>query len=155
MFAILIHLETIVMAPHKFRGHSGCLLGFDFCCCCELLSVCDVLCFIYDSAIMVLYMMNRLYLSSLCFVFSFSFLFFLVELKCRLSIRIFMSSTTTGAYLVSCYSGNKNNGLFCWILICLLPKFLGTAFAFINFLLIQAIDRSPSAVRVLFGPINL
>jgi len=66
-----------------------------------------------------------------------------------------MSSTTTGAYLVSCYSGNKNNGLFCWILICLLPKFLGTAFAYINFLLIQAIDRSPSAVRVLFGPFNL
>lgn len=42
VFAILIHLETIVTAPHKFRDHSGCLLGFDFCSC-ELLSVCDVL----------------------------------------------------------------------------------------------------------------
>ncbi|WJX82335.1 Serine/threonine-protein kinase AtPK2/AtPK19 [Trifolium repens] len=74
-----------------------------------------------------------------------------------------MSSTTTGAYLVSCNSGNKNNSLFCWILICLLPKFLGTAFAYINFLLIHAIDRSPSAVRVLenfdfsdvFGPLTV
>ncbi|KAK7294884.1 hypothetical protein RJT34_17783 [Clitoria ternatea] len=63
---------------------------------------------------------------------------------------IFMSSTITGAYFVSCDSGNNNcdNLLFCWILLCLLPKFLGTPFAYINFLLIQAIDRSPSAVAV-------
>ncbi|TKY65659.1 hypothetical protein E2542_SST08519 [Spatholobus suberectus] len=68
-----------------------------------------------------------------------------------------MSSTTTGAYFVSCVSGNKNNDLFCWVLLCLLPKFLGTPFAYINFLLIQAIDRSPSAVGVLgnFGVVNL
>ncbi|KAK7340063.1 hypothetical protein VNO77_20755 [Canavalia gladiata] len=72
---------------------------------------------------------------------------------------IFMSSTITGEYFVSCDSGNKNNNnnLFCWILLCLLPKFLGTPFAYINFLLIQAIDRSPSAVGVLgsFGVVNL
>lgn len=68
-----------------------------------------------------------------------------------------MSSATTGAYFVSCVSGNKNDDLFCWVLLCLLPKFLGTPFAYINFLLIQAIDRSPSAVEVLgnFGVVNL
>lgn len=68
-----------------------------------------------------------------------------------------MSSATTGAYFVSCVSGNKNDDLFCSVLLCLLPKFLGTPFAFINFLLIQAIDRSPSAVGVLgnFGVVNL
>ncbi|QCE12120.1 non-specific serine/threonine protein kinase [Vigna unguiculata] len=60
-----------------------------------------------------------------------------------------MSSATTGAYFVSCVSGNKNNDLLCWVLLFLLPKFLGTPFAYINFLLIQAIDRSPSAVGVL------
>ncbi|KAG2406208.1 uncharacterized protein HKW66_Vig0054640 [Vigna angularis] len=59
-----------------------------------------------------------------------------------------MSSATTGAYFVSCVSGNKND-LLCWVLLFLLPKFLGTPFAYINFLLIQAIDRSPSAVGVL------
>ena len=70
---------------------------------------------------------------------------------------IFMSSTNTGAYFVSCDSGNKNSLLFCWILLCLLPKFLGTPFAYINFLLIQAVDRSESAVGVLgnLGVINL
>ncbi|KAF7825405.1 serine/threonine-protein kinase AtPK2/AtPK19-like [Senna tora] len=55
-----------------------------------------------------------------------------------------MNSTTAGSYSVSCVSGNKNC-LFCWILLSLLPKYLGTPFARINFLLIQAIDRSPSA----------
>ncbi|KAK4268390.1 hypothetical protein QN277_025056 [Acacia crassicarpa] len=59
---------------------------------------------------------------------------------------IFMSSTTTGPFSVSCAAGNKNS-LFCWILLSLLPKYLGTPFARFNFLLIQAIDRSPSAVK--------
>ncbi|KAI9108135.1 hypothetical protein K1719_021008 [Acacia pycnantha] len=64
----------------------------------------------------------------------------------QISNWIFMSSTTTGPYSVSCASGNKNN-LFCWILLSLLPKYLGTPFARFNFLLIQAIDRSPSALK--------
>lgn len=34
VFAMLIHLKTIVMAPHIFRDYNGCLIGFDFCCCC-------------------------------------------------------------------------------------------------------------------------
>lgn len=68
-----------------------------------------------------------------------------------------MSSATTGAYFVSCVAGNKNNDLLCWVLLFLLPKFLGTPFAYINFLLIQAIDRSPTAVGVLgnFGVVHL
>ncbi|KAI4353566.1 hypothetical protein L6164_002505 [Bauhinia variegata] len=68
---------------------------------------------------------------------------------------IFMNSKAIGASLVSCVSGNKNN--LSWILLCLLPKYLGTPFAYANFLLIQAVDRSPSAVGVLgnFGVINL
>ncbi|RYQ83546.1 hypothetical protein Ahy_B10g102271 isoform C [Arachis hypogaea] len=70
---------------------------------------------------------------------------------------IFMSSTTTGAFFVSCDSGNNNSLLFCWILLSLLPKFLGTPFAYINFLLIQAVDRKESAVGFLgnFGVISL
>ncbi|KAL2330521.1 hypothetical protein Fmac_018102 [Flemingia macrophylla] len=70
---------------------------------------------------------------------------------------IFMSSTTNGGHFVSCVSENKNNDLFCWVLLCLLPKFLGTPCAFINFLLIQAIDRNQSAVGVLgnAGVVNL
>ncbi|KAJ6913408.1 hypothetical protein NC651_015810 [Populus alba x Populus x berolinensis] len=61
---------------------------------------------------------------------------------------IFMNSSTTGASTVSCKSGNKNNFFF-WILFCLLPKFLGTPIAYVNFLLIKATDRRPSVVRVL------
>jgi len=59
-----------------------------------------------------------------------------------------MNSSTTGASTVSCKSGNKNN-LFFWILFCLLPKFLGDFIAYVNFLLIKAIDRCPSVVCVL------
>ncbi|PON32109.1 hypothetical protein PanWU01x14_364100 [Parasponia andersonii] len=57
-----------------------------------------------------------------------------------------MNSTTTEVSVVSCKSGNKNDLCFYWILFSLLPKFLGTPFAFVNFLLIKAIDRSPSKV---------
>lgn len=56
-----------------------------------------------------------------------------------------MSSRITVGSVVSCESGNKNS-LYLWILLSLLPKFLGTAFAYVNFLLIKAIDRSPPAV---------
>ncbi|GAB4833136.1 hypothetical protein Ancab_031382 [Ancistrocladus abbreviatus] len=58
---------------------------------------------------------------------------------------IFMSSRTGVASAVSCKLGNKN-GFFLWIFICLLPKFLGTSVVYVNFLLITAIDRSPSAL---------
>lgn len=60
-----------------------------------------------------------------------------------------MNSRTIEVSVVSCKSGNKNDLCFLWIFLCLLPKFLGTAFAYVNFLLIKAIDRSPSAVWVL------
>ncbi|KAF5750729.1 hypothetical protein HS088_TW03G01068 [Tripterygium wilfordii] len=59
---------------------------------------------------------------------------------------ILMNSTTAGVFTVSCKSGNKNN-FFC-ALFCLLPKFLGTSFAFMNYVLIKAVDRSPSALVI-------
>ncbi|KAI5326110.1 hypothetical protein L3X38_035184 [Prunus dulcis] len=57
---------------------------------------------------------------------------------------IFMNSRTTEVSVFSCKSGNRNNPFFIWILFCLLPKFQGTPFAFVSFLLVKAIDRSPS-----------
>ncbi|KAJ4970162.1 hypothetical protein NE237_003261 [Protea cynaroides] len=57
---------------------------------------------------------------------------------------IFMSSRSTAASIVSCKSGNKND-FFVWILVCLLPQFLGTAIAYVNFLLFKAIVRNPSS----------
>ena len=74
---------------------------------------------------------------------------FVLTLNCRFDNLIFMNSRLTETSVVSCKSGNNNNNLFFWILFCLLPKFLGTPFAYGNFLLLKAIDRSPSAVRVL------
>ncbi|KAK4834413.1 hypothetical protein QYF36_022129 [Acer negundo] len=66
------------------------------------------------------------------------------QLPQRFDNLIFMNLTTTGASAVSCKSGNKNY-FFSWILFCLLPKFLGTPIAYVPFLLIKAIDRSPSS----------
>ncbi|KAK4803271.1 hypothetical protein SAY86_001474 [Trapa natans] len=62
----------------------------------------------------------------------------------RFDYLTFMSSTVAKAYTVSCNSGNNKNccSLHLWIFLCLLPKFLGTAFGYVNFLLIKAIDRS-------------
>ncbi|KAK1563276.1 hypothetical protein Q3G72_025310 [Acer saccharum] len=71
-----------------------------------------------------------------------------VSLLCnlpRFDNLIFMNLTTAGASAVSCKSGNKNH-FFSWILFCLLPKFLGTPIAYVPFLLIKAIDRSPSSI---------
>lgn len=70
------------------------------------------------------------------------------SLDCRSDYLTFMSSTTAEASVVSCNSGNKKNcySFYLWILLGLLPKFLGTAFGYVNFLLIKAIDRSPSGV---------
>ncbi|KAL6132926.1 hypothetical protein ACLB2K_065165 [Fragaria x ananassa] len=62
---------------------------------------------------------------------------------------IFMNSRATEASVFPCQSGNKNSLFFTWILFCLWPKFLGTPFAFVNFLLVKAIDRSPSGALVL------
>ncbi|CAN1134148.1 hypothetical protein LINPERHAP2_LOCUS8086 [Linum perenne] len=64
----------------------------------------------------------------------------------------FMNSTTSGAFTVSCASGNKNKNnnslFFCWILFCLLPKFLGTPIVYVSFLLIKAIDRSSGDITI-------
>lgn len=81
---------------------------------------------------------------------------YIIPLECRFDYLIFMNSRITETSVVSCKSGNKNF-LFFWILFCLLPKFLGTPFAFGNYLLIKAIDRHPSAVLILrtSGEINL
>ncbi|KAL8154395.1 hypothetical protein V2J09_012155 [Rumex salicifolius] len=59
----------------------------------------------------------------------------------------FMSSSISLASVVSCNPGNKYS--FCWVFLCLLPKFLGAPVIFVNFLLVKAIDRSPSALSVL------
>lgn len=64
---------------------------------------------------------------------------------CRFDSLIFMNSRATEASVVSCESGNDSDLCFFWILFCLLPKFLGSPFAYVNFLLIKAVDRSPSA----------
>ncbi|KAL5733034.1 hypothetical protein ACOSP7_032372 [Xanthoceras sorbifolium] len=55
-----------------------------------------------------------------------------------------MNSRSTVAFTVSCKSGNKNS-LFFWILVCLLPSFLVTPIACVNFLLFKAIVRCPSS----------
>ena len=83
---------------------------------------------------------------ALC-IYEFSWL--CMTLACRFDSLIFMNSRSAEASEVSCKSGNNNDLCFFWILFCLLPKFLGTPFAYVNFLLIKAIDRSPSAFAVI------
>lgn len=72
-------------------------------------------------------------------------------------ILIFMNSTSTVTSTVSCQLGNKNNFFF-WILVCLLPRFLGNPVEYVNFQLLKAIVRCPSSsVRILesFGEAHL
>lgn len=91
-----------------------------------------------------------IYLSLLNIVLDFVFVTYfscVFTLDSRFDNLFFMSSNNTVASVVSCKSGNKND--FLWILVCLLPNFLGSAIVYVNFLLITAVDRSPSAVCIL------
>ncbi|XXG42848.1 hypothetical protein AAC387_Pa01g3023 [Persea americana] len=63
----------------------------------------------------------------------------------RYSSSIFMSSRRTVASSVSCKLGNF------WILVCLLPGFLGAPVVFENFQLLKATVRDPSSLTPVFN----
>ncbi|KAF5199382.1 hypothetical protein FRX31_011031, partial [Thalictrum thalictroides] len=74
----------------------------------------------------------------------FSFVRCVCSQPSKIENLIFMNSRSTVASSVSCKAGNKNDFFF-WILVCLLPKFLGLSIACVNFQLFKAIIRIPSS----------